>query len=195
MGLSRRVRSNQGLTSGGSTVTGTTLLKNIDGYTDWEAGDTITLSGKDASNATVNSAFTITETSTVEDLLNAIQTAYGGSPAVSASLSAEGEIQVTDNSATAASNVRVVLTRKSSFDLGSFGTTGTIVAARTPPWKSQVSRLRNRATPLTKLSRRHLNLLKADADTTYLARSKKHQFHRDKINDLSPNTTGALFYH
>lgn len=187
MGFSQTgVRSNTGLNSGGTTVTGTTLIKEIDGYTDWETGDTITLTGKDIANASVNTVFTITEASTVQDLLTAIQTAYGG-PAVSAVLTADGKIQVTDNSAPAASNIRVMLTpEKSSLDFGSFGTTGTIVGGADASLEIEgVAITRSSNTVDDVIQGVTLSLLKADVDTTVtLNITRNTNSIVEKINDF-----------
>lgn len=162
------VRSNEGLTSGGSTVTGTTLIKDLDGYTDWETGDTIALTGTDAANAAVNGSFTITEASTVQDLLDAIETAYGGGSSVSASLTSDGRIQVTDTLTTGASSVRVVLTPgKTTLDFGSFGTTGTTVAGADASLEIegvQITKSSNTVDDV--IAGVTLNLLGADEDTT-----------------------------
>lgn len=169
LGLSQTgVRSNAELKSGGSTATGATLLKDIDGYSDWETGDTIALTGKDAANAAVNSTFTITETTTVQDLLDAIETAYAGTSTVTASLTGDGTIQVTDGSATGASNIRVVLTpEKSTLDFGTFGTTGTTVSGADASLEIEgVAITRSSNTVDDVISGVTLNLLAADEDTT-----------------------------
>ncbi len=81
-------------TSAGTAITSSTLIKNIDGYNNYASGDTITLTGTSTANAAVNSVFTIADASTVGDLLTAIQTAYGE---VTASVTADGKIQIVDN--------------------------------------------------------------------------------------------------
>ncbi len=169
LGLSQTgVRSNTELKSGGSTATGATLLKDIDGYSDWETGDTIAMTGKDAANADVNSTFTITETTTVQDLLDAIETAYAGTSTVTASLTGDGTIQVTDGSATGASNIRVVLTpEKSTLDFGTFGTTGTTVSGADASLEIEgVAITRSSNTVDDVIAGVTLNLLAADEDTT-----------------------------
>jgi len=81
-------------TSGGAAMTSATLIKDIDGYNDYVSGDTITLSGAGTSGSAVSSVFTITDATTVGDLLTEIQTRYGD---VTASVAADGKIQITDN--------------------------------------------------------------------------------------------------
>jgi flagellar hook-associated protein 2 len=169
LGLSQTgVRSNSALTSGGSAVTGATLIKDIDGYSDYASGDTIALTGKDASNATVNSTFTITDATTVQDLLDAIETAYAGTSTVTASLTADGKIQVADGSTTGTSSVRVELTpSKSTLDFGTFGTTGTTVAGADASLEIEgVEITRSGNTVDDVIEGVTLNLLAADGDTT-----------------------------
>jgi flagellar hook-associated protein 2 len=80
--------------SGGVAITSSTLVKDIDGYTSYASGDTITLSGTSTSGGAVNSAFSITDATTVQDLLTEIQNRFGS---VTASLTADGRIRVVDN--------------------------------------------------------------------------------------------------
>lgn len=83
-------------TSGGAAITSSTRFDAIDGYIDYETTDTITLTGTDTSGAAVNTSFSVygTDYKTVGDLLTAIETAYGD---VTASVTADGKIQVVDN--------------------------------------------------------------------------------------------------
>ena len=81
-------------TSAGAAIASATLIKDIDGYNDYVSGDTITMSGTSTSGSAVSSVFTITDTTTVGDLLTEIQTRYGD---VTASVAADGKIQITDN--------------------------------------------------------------------------------------------------
>jgi flagellar hook-associated protein 2 len=89
----------QANTANGSVITKDTLLVDIDGYNTWTSGDKITISGKQHDGITdiTPVEFTITSTSTVSDLLTAIEGAYGGS--VSASVNGSGAIVVEDNQA------------------------------------------------------------------------------------------------
>jgi flagellar hook-associated protein 2 len=99
LGLDKRgVKSGTALTTDGQTpVTGSTLIKGIHGYLNPGSGDKIAISGKDHDGVAISSSdFSITDTSTVDDLLTAIETAYGGAANVEASIDSEGKIQVTD---------------------------------------------------------------------------------------------------
>jgi flagellar hook-associated protein 2 len=99
-------------TSGGAAITSSTLLKNIDGYNDYITGDTITLTGTRTSSGAVNMPMTITDTTTVGDLLAEIEAQYGE---VTASLTADGKIQIVDNEI-GDTDLEVILTpSKSSF--------------------------------------------------------------------------------
>lgn len=81
-------------TSAGAAIASSTLIKDIDGYNDYVTGDTITLTGTSTAGTVVNSVFTVTDATTVGDLLTAIQTAYGD---VTASVTADGKIQIVNN--------------------------------------------------------------------------------------------------
>ncbi len=80
--------------SAGAAITSSTLIKDIDGYTDYVSGDTITLTGTSTTGATINSVFTITDTTTVDGLLTEVETLYGE---VTASVTADGKIRIVDN--------------------------------------------------------------------------------------------------
>ena len=83
-------------TAGGSAVTSATLLKDIDGYTGWEATDYIHLSGTDSSGNPVNDdTFSMSDTATVGDLLGKIEAVFGE---VTASITGDGALRVTANS-------------------------------------------------------------------------------------------------
>lgn len=83
-------------TSGGSAITVGSLIVSIDGA-GVVSGDTITIQGKDHSGSAVAATtFTVSGGSTVSDLLSDIETAFGLSGG-SASVSASGEIVVTDS--------------------------------------------------------------------------------------------------
>ncbi len=95
------------LTSGGNPVTTSTLITDIDTDTGGpKVGETITISGKDHDGNPVQSQFTIESTSTVGDLLTAIEDAFNNN--VTASLTADGYIQITDNT-TGASQLAINL--------------------------------------------------------------------------------------
>ncbi len=114
--------------SGGAAITSSTLIKDIDGYNNYSSGDTITLTGKNTSGADVNQVFTITDTTTIQDLLTAITAQYGN---VTASVTSDGKIRVVDN-AIGDTNLAVTLTPGKStlkFDSdNNFGAISTIRA-------------------------------------------------------------------
>ena len=87
------VTSGNAMTSEGAKITGSTLLKNIDGYNTFTTGDFITLTGKNTSNGDVNTDFEIQSLTTVQDLLDEIKTQYGN---VLAYVTADGKIRVDD---------------------------------------------------------------------------------------------------
>ena len=93
-------------TSSGEAVTSSTLIKDIDGYNDYASGDTITLSGTSTNGDSVSTGFTITDSTTIEDLLTEIETRYGE---VTASVTADGKIRVADNEI-GDTNLSVILT-------------------------------------------------------------------------------------
>jgi flagellar hook-associated protein 2 len=106
------------MTTNGQPVTASTLLVDIDGYLDWTSGDKIDFSGKDTSNGDVLYTFSIASTSTVDDLLTAVENEYGD---VAASVTADGKIQIIDNSTSESSPLNVTLTddaQKGSLDFG-----------------------------------------------------------------------------
>ena len=84
-----------GNTANGQAITGDTLLTDIDGYNTWTSGDKITIQGTDHNGNSIASSLTITSTSTMSDLLSAIETAYKGQ--VTASVNSSGAIVVEDN--------------------------------------------------------------------------------------------------
>jgi flagellar hook-associated protein 2 len=86
----------------GAVITGNTLLADIDGYNGWTTGDSIIIHGTAHDGSVVGpTVFTITASTTVDDLLNAVETAFGGQ--VSASVNGNGAIVVEDNQAGASS--------------------------------------------------------------------------------------------
>jgi len=85
--------SGNAMTTDGSRITASTVLKNIDGYNTFTAGDTVTLSGTSASGGAVNTTFTITSSTTIQDLLDEIETSFGN---VLAYVTSDGKIRVDD---------------------------------------------------------------------------------------------------
>jgi flagellar hook-associated protein 2 len=98
------------MTEDGAKITASTLLTAIDGYFSHTTGDHITISGVDHAGNAVNSNFDIGATSTVQDLLDAIETAFEAQGSeVSAHVTSDGKIQVEDLE-TGASQLAVTLT-------------------------------------------------------------------------------------
>jgi flagellar capping protein FliD len=90
----RGVTGDRANTSGGVAITSATLIRNIDGYTTYQNNDRIFLTGTSTSGSAVNTTFTIRNATTVQELLTAIQTAYGQ---VTARVTSDGRLQVVDN--------------------------------------------------------------------------------------------------
>jgi len=88
------VSGNVANTSDGAAITSAILIKDIDGYLDYTSGDKIKLTGTSTSGAGVNTSLDIDDTTTVAQLMTAIDNAYGD---VTASVTADGKIQVVDN--------------------------------------------------------------------------------------------------
>ncbi|MFP3927527.1 MAG: flagellar filament capping protein FliD [Desulfobacteraceae bacterium] len=85
------------MTSNGENITADTLLVDIDGYHTWTTGDHIDISGTDHSNNGVNETFTITSSSTVGDLVSAIESAFeADGDDVEVYVTSDGKIQVAD---------------------------------------------------------------------------------------------------
>jgi flagellar hook-associated protein 2 len=116
-------------TVSGSPITNNTLISDIDGYNTWTTGDKITIQGTSHSGGAVGPIdFTMTTTSTVGDLLSAVESAFGNQ--VSAYVNSSGAIVVEDNQA-GTSNLSLTLTSSitnpnSALDFGTFGVPSTI---------------------------------------------------------------------
>jgi flagellar hook protein FlgE len=93
--IAQTITTSAPLTAGGAAATSTTLLNGLDGNTaDYVSGDSLTLSGTDATGTAVNLTVPVDDTTTVGDLVNDINTSF---PGATASLSATGNIVVTAN--------------------------------------------------------------------------------------------------
>jgi flagellar hook-associated protein 2 len=98
------------MTEDGSKITASTVLTHIDGYSSHTVGDYITISGADHAGNAVNSNFDIGAASTVQDLLDAIETAFEAQGnEVSVRVTSDGTIQVEDLE-TGTSQIAVTLT-------------------------------------------------------------------------------------
>jgi flagellar hook-associated protein 2 len=121
------VKGTAAMTTGGAAVTASTKLVDIDGYLDWIPGDKIDFTGKNTANGDVSASFAITATSTVQELLDAIENAYGD---VIATVTGDGRIQIADNAQTTGSSHLNVAFAESvangTLDFGTFGAAATL---------------------------------------------------------------------
>jgi flagellar hook-associated protein 2 len=85
--------SGNAMTVNGARITASSVIKNIDGYNTFTTGDYVTLSGTDTSGGVVDANFTITSSTTVQDLLDEIETRFGN---VLAYVTSDGKIRVDD---------------------------------------------------------------------------------------------------
>ncbi len=89
------VTGNVANTAEGVAVTSATLLKDIDGYLGFQNTDYVTFTGTGTTGGSVSdSTFTISDTTTVADLLTKIQTLYGD---VTAGISSSGKLVIEAN--------------------------------------------------------------------------------------------------
>ncbi len=113
------------MTTNGAKITGSTLLKNIDGYNTFTAGDSIRLSGTKTDGTPVNAPtgyydFTITSSTTVQDLLDEIKNQFGN---VMAYVTSDGKIRVDDLSGGSSLDVNQtssIQASGSALDFGAF---------------------------------------------------------------------------
>ena len=114
---------NKGNTADGQVITAENLITDVDGYNTFTSGDTITIQGTRHDGTGVGPMdFTLTSTSTMQDLLDAVRTAYGDE--ISAYINGDGAIVVEDN-LSGASSLTLSLTAgiadgNSSLDFGTF---------------------------------------------------------------------------
>ena len=103
-------------TSEGIIITESTLIKDIDGYTDHATDDYIQLEGTDTDGNPVgpDTTSTVTDITTVGDLMTKIESLFGD---VTASVTGDGEIMVTDNTTGASSlTVRIAVKNNDGTD-------------------------------------------------------------------------------
>ncbi|MEN6438098.1 MAG: flagellar filament capping protein FliD [Syntrophobacter sp.] len=162
-------------TDGSAPVTDATKITDMYGYLTRTDGDKITISGTTHDGTAVAATdLAITDTTTVGDLLNQVESLFGN---VTASLTSDGKIQVVDN-ATGTSSLAVSLAttitgaNAGTLDFGSFGTVGTVSkkvlqegkdASFTVDGVSMSSATNKVTDAVTGVT---LNLLKASPDTT-----------------------------
>jgi len=172
--------SENSMTVNGAYITPDGLITDIDGYNQFSAGDKISLgltsadhSGRDVSGDILN----ITENTTVQNLLDAIETAYeAGGDEVSVYITSTGKIEVSDLEAGVSSLVidlqSTISDSNSSLDWGTFAALGE-VRKRELAAGADASIIVDGVTTTSAdnavdgvLPGVTLNLLKADADTT-----------------------------
>lgn len=184
--LQNGVSAVQGTTSGnsmtenGEFITSSTLLTEIDGYNQYTAGDKISLgaaSRDHSGNDVSGDILTITETTTVQDLLDAIKTAYeANGDEVSVYLTSNGKIQVADQETGASSLVAALQSTigdtYSSLDWAAFTALDEVrkrelvEGADASLWIDDVNVTSSDNSVEEILSGVTLNLLKADPGTT-----------------------------
>ena len=126
----QQLTSSNAMTASGNPITTSTLLTDIDTGSNpaFTAGDTIRISGKEHDNGDIEDSFTVEADSTVQDLLRAIQDAYGGE--VVASVDSSGHIVIEDVT-TGRSYTTLELTRyHDDTEYQDFGTFDTTVTGR-----------------------------------------------------------------
>jgi len=169
------VTGTEAMTTDGQVIDTTTLLVDIDGYLEFTTGDKIDFSGYDTSGGSVTYTFNIDTTTTVQDLLNAIEDQYGD---VTAYITSEGKIQIVDNTTDtpSSSSLQVTLTdtiSNGTLDFGLDGATSATIRKRELVEGSNAS-LTIDGVNITSAENTiddviegvTLNLIKADPDTT-----------------------------
>jgi len=172
--------SENSMTVNGAYITPDSLITDIDGYNQFSAGDKISLnltsadhSGRDVSG----DILTITENTTVQNLLDAIETAYeAGGDEVSVYITSTGKIEVSDLEAGVSSLVidlqSNISDSNSSLDWGTFTALGEVRKRELVEGADASIIVDGVTTTSTKNTVEDvipgvtLNLLKADADTT-----------------------------
>jgi flagellar hook-associated protein 2 len=118
------LRGDAANTTAGSAITAGTLIKEIDGYTDYLSGDTITVSGTDHDGVPVGpSVLNVTDATTVQDLLDEIEGVLGN---VSATVTADGEIEVEDLQSGESSLTLTLTPSSAKLSFGTFGAADTL---------------------------------------------------------------------
>jgi flagellar hook-associated protein 2 len=124
--VSGKVSANS-LTTEGANITSTTILKDIDGYNTfttggYDTGDYITLTGTDTSGSDIGTVnFDISSATTVQDLLDEIETQYDD---VVAYVTSDGKIQVDDLTGGSSLDVSLASTIQDANSQLSFGAFG-----------------------------------------------------------------------
>jgi flagellar hook-associated protein 2 len=122
-------KSSNPMTSNSDVISSSTMLSDIDGYSSWTSGDSISISGRDHSGNTISTSFTISSSSTVQNLLDAIKAAFSANgDNASARVTSDGKIEV-DDLKTGTSSMTVNLSStiaNGSLSWGAFGAMSTV---------------------------------------------------------------------
>jgi len=119
------------MTTNGNAITSSTLLTDIDGYYSWTSGDSIAISGNGHTASTpVSDTFSITASSTVQDLLDKIKSAFleDAGDNISVRITSDGTIEIEDLE-TGTSSLSVTLNSSvtnGALDWGSFSAVTTV---------------------------------------------------------------------
>jgi flagellar hook-associated protein 2 len=167
--------SSNAMTSNSDIISSSTLLSNIDGYSSWTSGDSISISGTDHSGNSISTSFAITSSSTVQNLLDTINSAFSANgDNVSTHVTYDGKIEV-DDLKTGTSSLTVNLSStitNGSLNWGTFGALSTVRkrelvagqnASLTVDGENVTSKDNSIDNVLTGVT---LNLTKADQNTT-----------------------------
>jgi flagellar hook-associated protein 2 len=94
---SRGTTSSTSMTTSGEKIAADKVLSEIDGYFSWTSGDSVSISGTDHSGNTINSSFSISASSTVQELLDNIRTAFeSNGDNINIHITSDGKIEIED---------------------------------------------------------------------------------------------------
>ena len=163
--LAATLTSAQAFTVGGAPATGATLLNSLDGRSaPYQTGDSVVISGTDANGTAVNTTLAVSATSTLSDLVNAINAAY---PQSTASINASGDL-VLQSKTTGPSSLSLELADPSgnagSTNFGNYATATTVTGKTgdTVNTSVQVYDSRHRARPCPDLSETERRIMEPD---------------------------------
>jgi len=169
--------SSNEMTTNGTAISAGTLLTDIDGYYSWTSGDSITITGNGHTASTpVSDTFSITASSTVQDLLDQIRSAFFGDTGdnISLRITSDGKIEIEDLE-TGTSSLSLTLSSTITNGTLDWGTFGAVEVVRKRELiAGQDASLTIDGVEVTSkdnsvediISGVTLNLIKADEDTT-----------------------------
>lgn len=195
-------------TSAGAAITANTLIKDIDGYTGYAAGDYIHLAGTDSDGVGISDdTLVLSNATTVQDLLDKIESIFGD---VTATIDGNGRVSIIDNTTgTSPLSVQIAVKNNAGSDENTlnFDTDDDLGDADTVRKRQliagadslieidgvTVSRSSNTIDDI--LSGVTFNLLKADADTTItLGVQRDIDAIVSKVNSLVTNYNAVASY-